>query len=69
MPCVAEIADACTGAVGLTVTSLLALLLLRRRDRFVGLLARHRVAVARRVHESLTPWTVLSLSRLSVLRV
>jgi len=69
MPCVSEITDACTGAAGLTVTSVLAFLLIRRRDTFLGLLARHRVPSARRVHEASTPWTVLPLSRSSVLRV
>jgi hypothetical protein len=69
MSCTAQVTDICTGVAGLSVSSLLALVLARRRDTFLGLLARHHTALARRPHQFLTPWTVLSLSRLSVLRV
>lgn len=68
--CVTDISGECTVAAGLAVAALLALFLASRRDTFLGLLARSGPLfyVPRRRGE-LTPWTVLSLSRLCVLRV
>lgn len=69
-PCVTDIGAACTIAAGLAVTALLALFLSSRRDTFMGLLARiGPLFYIRRRRQELTPWTVLSLSRLCVLRV
>lgn len=69
-PCVADISGACTIAGGLAAAALLALLLGTRRDTFLGLLARlgPLFSVRRPRHEP-TPWTVLSLTSLCVLRV
>lgn len=68
--CVDDVADACTLGVSLAVVTILALLLGTRRDTFLGLLARPRVVLlARRPRWSRSPWTVLSLSTLCVLRV
>jgi hypothetical protein len=69
-PCVTDIASACTVAAGLTVIAILALFLASRRDTFMGLLARTGpVLYVRRRLRDRTPWTVLSLSLLCVLRV
>ncbi len=69
-PCVTDISGECTVAAGLAVTALLALFLASRRDTFLGLLARiGPLFYVRRRRQELTPWTVLSLSSLCVLRV
>ena len=69
-PCVTDISGECTVAAGLTVTAFLALFLASRRDTFLGLLARiGPLFFVRRRRRPLTPWTVLSLSSLCVLRV
>lgn len=69
-PCVVDISGECTVAAGLAVTALLALVLASRRDTFLGLLARiGPLFYVRRRRRELTPWTVLSLSSLCVLRV
>lgn len=68
--CVIDIGGECTVAAGLAVTALLALLLASRRDTFLGLLARAGpLFYVRRRRRDPTPWTVLSLSSLCVLRV
>ena len=68
--CVSEVTDLCSLAAGLSVMTLMALLLATRRDTFLGLLARVRTPPSgpRRRSEP-PPWTVLSLSSLCVLRV
>ena len=67
--CVTDASAMSTVAGGLTVTTLLALLLAARRDTLMGLLARTRPgAHSRRVRRQ-TPWTVLSPISLCVLRV
>lgn len=69
-PCATDIGGECTVAAGLAVTALLALLLASRRDTFLGLLARlSPLFVVRRPRQEPTPWTVLSLTSLCVLRV
>ena len=69
-PCVADISGECTVAARLAVTAVLALFLASRRDTFLGLLARiGPLFFVRRRRQDLTPWTVLSLSSLCVLRV
>ena len=69
-PCVADTGGECTIAAGLAVTALLALFLASRRDTFLGLLARiGPLFYVRRRRREPTPWTVLSLSSLCVLRV
>lgn len=69
-PCVTDIGGECTVAAGLTVTALLALFLASRRDTFLGLLDRSGpLSFVRRRWLEPTPWTVLSLSSLCVLRV
>ena len=69
-PCVTDISGECTVAAGLAVTALLALFLASRRDTFLGLLARiGPLFYVRRRRQEPTPWTVLSLSSLCVLRV
>ncbi len=65
--CVTDVTEMCTVAGGLTVTTLLALLLASRRDTFMGLLARTRPCALPRRRQ--TPWTVLSPISLCVLRV
>jgi hypothetical protein len=68
-PCAADIGGACTVAAGLAVTALLALFLASRRDTFLGLLARlSRLFFVLRPCQEPTPWTVLSLTTLCVLR-
>lgn len=68
-PC-AQIVSVCGLGVALAVVSILGLLLVGRRDTFVGLLARRQaVHFIRRPPWLRTPWTVLSLSSLCVLRV
>lgn len=68
--CVTDIGGACTVAAGLVVAALLVLFLASRRDTFLGLLARvGPVFFVRRRRRDPTPWTVLSLSRLCVLRI
>ncbi len=67
--CVTEVSEMCTVAGGLTVATLLALLLASRRDTFMGLLARTRLCVVPRRRRRQTPWTVLSPISLCVLRV
>lgn len=70
-PCVTDIGGACTIAAALAVAALSVLFLASRRDTFLGLFARVGGAlffVSRRRQEP-TPWAVLSLSRLCVLRV
>jgi len=67
--CVTDVSEMCTVAVGLTVTTLLALLLASRRDTFMGLLARTRPGARSRRLRRQTPWTVLSPISLCVLRV
>ena len=68
--CVTDIGGACTIAAGLLVAALLVLFLASRRDTFLGLLARvGPVFFVRRRRRDPTPWTVLSLTRLCVLRV
>ncbi len=66
--CIVE-TSACALGVGLAVTTVLALLLGSRRDTFLGLLARLRTTGTRRPRWLMSPWTVLSLSSLGVLRV
>lgn len=69
-PCVTDIGGACTIAAGLAVTALSALFLASRRDTFLGLFARlGPLFYTRRRRRDPTPWTVLSLSSLCVLRV
>lgn len=69
-PCAPNIAGACAVAAGLTATALLALFFALRRDTFLGLLARIAPLFhVRRPRREPTPWTVLSLSFLCVLRV
>ena len=69
-PCATDIGGACTVAAGLAVTALLALFLASRRDTFLGLLARLSLLFfVRRRRQEPTPWTVMSLSTLCVLRV
>lgn len=69
-PCVTDIGGECAVAAGLAVTALLALFLASRRDTFLGLVARiGPLFFVRRRRRELTPWTVLSLSSLCVLRV
>ena len=69
-PCVTDISGECTVAAGLAVTALLALFLASRRDTYLGLLARTGpLLYVRRRRRDPTPWTVLSLSSLCVLRV
>lgn len=69
-PCVIDISGECTVAAGLAVTALLALFLASRRDTFLGLLARvGALFYVRRRRRDPTPWTVLSLSSLCLLRV
>ena len=69
-PCVTDIGGECTVATGLAVTALLALFLASRRDTFLGLLDRiGPLFFVRRRWLDPTPWTVLSLSSLCVLRV
>ena len=67
--CVTDVSQVCTIAGGLTVTTLLALLLASRRDTFLGLLARTRPRALLRRRRRHTPWTVLSPISLCVLRV
>ena len=68
--CVTDIGGECTLAAGLAVTALLALFLASRRDTFLGLFARvGPLFFVRRRRREPTPWTVLSLSSLCVLRV
>ena len=68
--CVTDIGGGCTLAAGLAVTALLALFLASRRDTFLGLFARvGPLFFVRRRRREPTPWTVLSLSSLCVLRV
>lgn len=67
--CVTDVSQMCTIAGGLTVTTLLALLLASRRDTFLGLLARTRPRALRRRRRRQTPWTVLTPVCLCVLRV
>jgi hypothetical protein len=67
--CVPDVTEMCTVAGGLTVTTLLTLLLANRRDTFVGLLARPRPRALQRRRRRQTPWTVLSPISLCVLRV
>lgn len=67
--CVTDVSEMCMVAGGLTVMTLLALLVAARRDTLVGLLARARPPALphrRRLH---TPWSVLSPISLCVLRV
>ena len=68
--CVTDISGDCTVAAGLAVTALLTLFLATRRATFLSLLARigPLFYVLRRRRDP-TPWTVLSLSSLCVLRV
>ena len=67
--CVSEVTEMCSVA-GLIVMTLMALLLATRRDTFLGLLARIRTSTrAVRLRREPTPWTVLSLSSLCVLRL
>lgn len=68
--CVSEVSDLCSLVAGLTMMSLLALLLTSRRDTFPGLLARlrHAAFVGPRLREQ-TPWNLLSPVSLCVLRV
>ncbi len=68
--CVTDVTEMCTLAAGLIVLTLMGLLLASRRDTFLGVLARIRTSprAVRQRHEP-TPWTVLSLSSLGVLRV
>ena len=69
-PCVTDISGECAVAVGLAVAALLALFLASRRDTFLGLLARiGPLFFVHRRRRPPTPWTVLSLSSLCVLRV
>ena len=69
-PCATDIGGECTVPAGLAVTALLALFLASRRDTFLGLLARPSLLFfVRRRQQEPTPWTVLSLSSLCVLRV
>ena len=69
-PCVIDISGECTVAAGLAVTALLALFLASRRDTVLGLLARIApLFYVRRRRREPTPWTVLSLSSLCVMRV
>jgi len=67
--CVTDASEMCTVAGGLTVTTLLALLLASRRATFLGLLARTRPCALPRRRRRQTPWTVLSPISLCVLRV
>ena len=67
--CVTDVSAMCTVAGGLTVTTLLALLLVSRRDTFMRLLARTRLCALPRRQRRQTPWTVLSPISLCVLRV
>lgn len=69
--CVGGVVDVCTLAAGLAVTTVLALLLSSRRNTFLRLLARPGAAtlVHRRPRWLHSPWTVLSLFSLGVLRV
>ena len=68
--CVTDIGGECTLAAGLAVTALSALFLASRRDTFLGLFARvGPLFFVRRRRREPTPWTVLSLSSLCVLRV
>jgi len=67
--CVTNVSEMCTIAGGLTVTTLLALLLATRRDTFVGLLARKRPCALPRRQRRQTPWIVLSPISLCVFRV
>ena len=69
MACVTDVSEMCTVAGGLTVTTLLALLVASRRDTFMGLLARTRPCALPRRRRRQTPWTVLSPISLCVLRV
>ncbi len=66
--CVTDVSQLCTIA-GLTLTTLLALLLATRRDTFLGLLARRRSRGPRCRRRHQTPWTVLSPISLGLLRV
>lgn len=68
-PCVTGTSQTCRVASGLTVTTLLALLVASRRDTFVGLLPRTRPRALPRRRRFQTPWTVLSPIFLCVLRV
>lgn len=68
--CPTDASAVCTIAGGLTVTTLFLLLLVTRRDTFLGLLARARPrAVLRRRRRHRPSWTVLSPISLCVLRV
>lgn len=68
--CITDISGDCTVAAGLAVTALLTLLMATRRDTFMSLLARVAPLLhVRRRRRDPTPWTVLSLSSLCVLRV
>lgn len=67
--CVTGVSEVCTVAAGLTVTTLLALLLAARRETFLGLLARARPRALPRRRQRKTPWTVLSPISLCVLRL
>lgn len=70
IPCVTDIGGACAIAAGSAVAALLVLFLASRRNTFLGVLARvSPVFFVRRRRRDPTPWTVLSLSRLCVLRV
>lgn len=69
-PCVTDLGGECAVAAGLAVTALLALFLASRRNTFLGLLARlSPLLFVRRPPQEPTPWTVLSLTSLCVLRV
>lgn len=69
-PCVTQASSMCHLAAGLTVTTLLALLLASGRDTFMGMLARKRSpALRRRPRCERTSWTVQSCFSLCVLRV
>ncbi len=67
--CVTDLNEMCTVVAGLTVTTLLALLLASRRDTFMGLFARTRPCARPRRRRRQTPWTVLSPVSSCVLRV
>ena len=68
--CVTEVTAMCTLAAGLTVTTLMALLLASRRDTFLGLLPRVETSAGvRRQRRERPAWMALSLSSLCVLRV
>ncbi|MEJ7834416.1 MAG: hypothetical protein WKF79_15995 [Nocardioides sp.] len=67
--CVTGVSELCTVAGGLTLITMLALLVATRRDTFMGLLARTRPRALPRQRRLQTPWTVLSPISLCVLRV